>query len=486
MNLADVDKEVQLQYVVKTQFFNEIGYEPHKFQNEVHFTSHLWDFFVAAWGRRSGKTLAAAMEVVWTLSQPDKHIWIAAPTYKLTKKVYREVWKLVVEQEVLGPWNEIGVSRHNSQQDMSIHLQWGSWVETVTADNPVNLLGEGLDLLVVDEAARVGRMVYEEALEPTVLEREGKVLLISTPRGHNWFYEKWEFGQQRLRGWASSQMKSEQNPHISTRYLEGKRFELDPVTYRQEYEASFEHHTGLIWGMFRAMLWPHGHLWNDEVLEQMDLPPIPASNTMHVRAIDPGMAHPTGCLWAQITPADDIFFYQEYLKAGLTAKPNAQNIIARTKHPIDLDLMDPEANKRDRASSRAQTIMDVYRELGIHPIEAPNDHTSSYMKVANYLEATLEANPSHPRMLFHESMVETIRQMQNYEYKEGKSEDSPAPEKARRVNDDLVDPVRYTALYEPRWDMRRGQRRSGQRIEPVRSVVPVRGRRIRPTAGLSS
>ncbi|MHC4371749.1 MAG: DEAD/DEAH box helicase [Planctomycetota bacterium] len=492
MDFSKLDAEVQKEFALKHNFFEQIGYRPHKKQYLIHFSEIPWQAHVACWGRRSGKTMAAAMEAVWVLSKPGKHIWIAAPTYKLTKKVYREVWKLVIEQQVLGPASVCIVRKQNAPQAMVIETAWGSWLECVSCDNPVNLLGEGLDLLVVDEAARLNRLTFEESLEPTLAEanRDGKCLMISTPRGHNWFKDKWDFGDQMLRGWTSSHMKSEESPYVSDEYLARKRQEIDPVTYRQEYEASFEHHTGVVYPDFKALLYPHGQLWNDQTLEQLDMPHIPGNTGMHMRVIDTGLDNPTAVIWAQIMPrTNDIFLYQDYEERGVLVKDHAAQIHAQTMYGVTMDLIDPAANRTDDKSG--QTTTQEYRYCGVFPTPAKNAKRPGHQAVTRYLRATLEPNPDHPRLFIHESMKRTIWCMQNYIWKpRADGSDGNRFDEALKKDDHLPDDIRYLCLFGPLYSMKNpyGQERERrpQPTAPVQQSTQRHGcSRVRPTAGFS-
>ena len=53
------------------------------------------------------------------------------------------------------------------------------------------MLGEELDLLIIDEAANISQKIWFDYLLPTTASktRQGKTIFISTPRGKNWFYD---------------------------------------------------------------------------------------------------------------------------------------------------------------------------------------------------------------------------------------------------------------------------------------------------------
>ena len=68
--------------------------------------------------------------------------------------MFREVWnELITNQGV--------PTRRASYRDMYIETEWGSIIEGKSADNPPSLVGEGLDLLVLDEAAKQKATVWD-------------------------------------------------------------------------------------------------------------------------------------------------------------------------------------------------------------------------------------------------------------------------------------------------------------------------------------
>lgn len=62
-----------------------------------------------------------------------------------------------------------------------------------SADDPESLIGEGLSLLIMDECARIHKTALD-SLAPSLIDRKGNRLLISTPRGHNWYWKEFVRG----------------------------------------------------------------------------------------------------------------------------------------------------------------------------------------------------------------------------------------------------------------------------------------------------
>ena len=106
----------------------------------------------------------------------------------LAEKEFRVVWRLVVDQGL------IPVKR-KSERELFIQFENGSFLECRSEENPDQLIGEGLDLVILAEAARLKLRTFDQYIRPALADRKGKLLATSTPRGFNWFYDFYERGQ---------------------------------------------------------------------------------------------------------------------------------------------------------------------------------------------------------------------------------------------------------------------------------------------------
>ena len=150
----------------KKSWFDYMGYTPHKGQEKLHYPSKdAARFFVMVCGRRFGKTTCSAMEATFVASQPNKRIWCVGLSYDKADLMFREIWKKMV----IGRSNDI---ERASEKERYIKFKWGTVVEGKSADNPDSLVGEGLDLLIIDEAAKVKRKIWDMYLSPTLSDRK--------------------------------------------------------------------------------------------------------------------------------------------------------------------------------------------------------------------------------------------------------------------------------------------------------------------------
>lgn len=213
----------------------KIKWTPHAAQQKI-LDEAKRDVVICA-GRRFGKSAVCAYVALKTLLQPNKKIWIVAPTYDLTLKVFDYLLKWYMMAAPVDGRNRWlrGIQNRPFPQ---IKTPWGSILQCKSAENKDGLLGEELDLLIIDECSRIQRKVYETYLFATTASRKGSTFFISTPFGKNWFYEKWVAAKAHIDG-AAFIFKSKDNPNLPEGEWERAKEMLPQQTFEQEYEAAF-------------------------------------------------------------------------------------------------------------------------------------------------------------------------------------------------------------------------------------------------------
>jgi len=210
-------------------------YKPHAGQKVLHESPNIAErtrFRIAVCGRRFGKTLACANEIVEHALVYKRSInWWVAPTYQQSMIAYR-----LVENALQGT----GLIVDNLKSEKRIVLRNGSAIMFKSADNFNALRGEGVDFLVIDEASMIQREAWEQAIRPTLSDKNGKAIIVSTPKGRNWFFELYMRGQDELYPeYKSYNFPTSSNPHIPTSEIEEVQKSLPSDVFRQEYEAEF-------------------------------------------------------------------------------------------------------------------------------------------------------------------------------------------------------------------------------------------------------
>lgn len=202
---------------------------------QVEFLKSDARFKVLACGRRWGKTTACILRVTRALiaaynSDDDILVWWVAPVYKQSEIGFRKFLETFPEQAV--------EDTHRSRR--VVHTKGGR-IEFLSAENPDHLRGEGVDLLVVDEAAEVSQYAWENALRPTLTDnRDSEMVAISTPKGRNWFHRFYTRGNDPSEGrYESWNYPSKSNPFISHEDIDEAKRTLPERVFRQEYGGEF-------------------------------------------------------------------------------------------------------------------------------------------------------------------------------------------------------------------------------------------------------
>jgi hypothetical protein len=191
-------------------------------------------FRVLRAGRRWGKTQLAAHECLMAaLAKPNQMVWWIANSDKNVRRGYRAV-KAQVPRLLLthDPPSE-------GANDRILRFRNGSQIEFYTAGTPDALAGEGVDFVVVDEAALIPEDVWFRLLRPTLADTHGRALIISTPRGRNWFYTVWMRGQGDNKMYKSWHFISTDSPYIDEEEIEDARQTLPDLIFRAEHMAEF-------------------------------------------------------------------------------------------------------------------------------------------------------------------------------------------------------------------------------------------------------
>lgn len=214
----------------------------HPKQQEVY--DHPARFKVLVCGRRWGKSLMSAQICIDLAVNYGKQGWFVSPTYNNVMTHWINVKTLIGDR----------FSYKNEQQkyleflngDMRGSLSFKS------GDRPDNLLGAGLDFVVLDEAAYQNPDLWFRVIRPSLSDRQGIALLISTPNGKsNYFYQLYLRGQDpNDTAWQSWRFPTSTNPYMPPNEVEQAKKDMTEVRFKQEYLAEFISDAG---GVFHGL-----------------------------------------------------------------------------------------------------------------------------------------------------------------------------------------------------------------------------------------
>lgn len=312
-------------------------------------------FKVLACGRRWGKTLITSLMAMAVLMQMRRRVWVVAPDYGLGEKVFRELYNIFVTQlKIIQPGKQ-GRGRARFQKgDYYLETPWGSVLEVKSMERPDSLAGEALDFVIVDEAALEDNLesIWNQMIQPTLMDKAGSAIFISTPRGRNSFYKLYLMGQtgvkQRegslkieedeetgisndLTDWSSFQRTSYDNPLLASNSEKSKE-EVDAayrravlsgkvVQFKQEYLADFEAVSDIVFPGF--------------IIEPMESYPYPnvvdyewhPDNGPIYAACDHNYAKPASTIFAQINQYGDVIIFDERFTKHTTTFMQGQQIM---------------------------------------------------------------------------------------------------------------------------------------------------------------
>lgn len=235
-------------------------YSPHWGQQLIHDSQARFKVINA--GNRYGKDRCSIMEgiryFIACLNEdrndsmvPHALWWIIAPTDKLARQNWRELLANLPKEIVV----DISKTTH------TIETVNGGIIEVHSAYDPEALVGVGLDIVTITEAARIADMedVWDN-IEARLnspgrgLGGKGGVALInSSPLGMNYFYKMWKWGQKDTSehdpDWESWSFTTWDNPYMAERgnqitkngrtYKENLRRRMSKRKYDQNYLAKF-------------------------------------------------------------------------------------------------------------------------------------------------------------------------------------------------------------------------------------------------------
>ncbi len=186
---------------------------------------------VLATGNRWGKSFVAAVKIVHhALYRPRKlkfdaggryRIVVASITQEQANIVFNQVVRLVRQSPLLEPLVTVIAKTPYPRLEFGN----GATVEARSTQNRGEyLLGHDYDLFIFDEVAFESdpEYVVEEVIQMRLADREGKLDLVSTPNGRNWFYRRAREVIEGKRDGYFQTGDSRENMHISRDFLDDR------------------------------------------------------------------------------------------------------------------------------------------------------------------------------------------------------------------------------------------------------------------------
>lgn len=183
-------------------------------------------------GRRWGKTITGGYINMNVLRQHGRAAWVV-PTYKNGRALWRWV------SSVCAPLAQAGyMSISKSERVITTHA--GGFFAVYSAENIDAIRSESFNVVIGDEAARISGEGWQDAVRPTLADADGDEILISTPKGKNWFYNEYQMGVRQENEYMSWTAPTNANPSENIRKaFDLARLRVPERTFRQEWLAEF-------------------------------------------------------------------------------------------------------------------------------------------------------------------------------------------------------------------------------------------------------
>lgn len=398
----------------------KINLKLHAAQAEV--SRHPARFRVLVAGRRFGKTHLSKVEIIKAAKGRGKRtIWYVAPTFSMAREI---MWDELIEA-IPDSWIK---KKHETR--LEIRLINGTVIQLKGADRPDTLRGRALYFAILDEFQDFRPDVWEKVLYPTLTTTKGRALIIGTPKSYNHFYNLYRMGQieknRRTGQWWSWQFPTILSPFFPPSEIKHARENLDPKTFRQEFEASFESMSGRVYYAFDRKEHVGIYPFNPKL-------PIIIGQDFNV--------DPMSSVIMQVQPNGDVWIVDEIFMPSSNVLEVCEEIDRRYFRYKKNIAIYPDPAGANRSSSRGESDLDVFRHRGYRKLIYKKKHplVSDRVATVNGMFKTVDGTT---KMYVNDRCVKLIESLEQTIYKPG----TPQVDKsqgAEHMADALGYPVHY-------------------------------------------
>lgn len=371
-------------------------------------------------GRRFGKTVLASEEIKGVALYKQAKIAYIAPTIQQARDI---MW-----QQLKTELQPITIKANESRLELEVTNKDGksSFIQLKGWEAIETLRGQSFDFIVLDEVASMRNfwVGWNEVLSPTLIDRKGSCMFISTPKGFNHFYDLYNL-QEKDKSYESFHFTTYDNPNIPVEEIEREKLSKPENTFAQEYLGSFRKSEGLVYKEFRRDV----HVYNDESEKQ------PTNIIKHMAGIDFGFTNPTAIIQGDKGHDNDYWITGEWYKTQKTDEQIADVVAA---YGFDEVYPDPES----------PSAIAELQKRGVYCKEVVKNKDSIKNGI-NRIRALFLQNKLH----IHASCKNLINELETYSYPESKigrnEEENPVKE-----NDHALDALRYMIYMDEPINMR--------------------------------
>lgn len=366
-------------------------------------------FRVVNCGRRFGKTVLAIDQIKACAAYRTSRIAYIAPTFQQARDIAWAQLKndfansgATINEARL----EIRIRNIHGQESLIMLRGWES-VET--------LRGQAFDLLVIDEVSSMRNFMeqWQQVLLPTLTDRRGEAMFISTPKGFNHFYDLFS-REHEDPDFKSFHFTSYDNPNLPDGEIDSLRAQMTEDRFAQEYMADFRKTEGLVYKEFNRALHVFSELPDHGFIET-------------IGSVDFGFTHPAAVPTIRKDYDGHYWVIDEWVYTGKTDEQIAEYVASCGFAKV---YPDPEN------AAGIKTLKN--HKINVREV---NKSSGSVQRGINIVRELLKSNRLH----VHHSCTHTILEFETYSYPPSKGAlyDNENPLKE---NDDMMDALRYALM----------------------------------------
>jgi PBSX family phage terminase large subunit len=379
----------------------------HPAQKEIARDKHR--FRVVNCGRRFGKTVLACEEMIGVaIARGDRRIAYYAPTRDDARDI---MWQMLTKR-----CEPITTYKNDSRLELKIRTQdKGESLITLYGWESVQERGKGRglanDFIVLDEVSQYRNfwVGWDEVLSPTLIDRAGSSLFISTPKGFNHFYDLYNL-QEKNTDYKSFHFTSYDNPYLPVSELKREKETKPDDVFEQEFLGNFKKNRGLVYKEFLR----EKHISDEEPKNIVDT----------ILGIDFGYTNPACILPIKIDNDNNFWIKEEWYKSRQTTEQIAEQALLYKSTKCYPDPAEP-----DRIA--------ILNKHGLNCREVSKDIVAGVDRVRELFK--------QGRIHIHPDCKNLIWELETYRYPDKKPEKNEG-EKPVKENDHALDALRY-ALY---------------------------------------
>lgn len=366
-------------------------------------------FRVVNCGRRFGKTTLAVYEMLAAaISHKDKEVVYIAPTFDQARRLAWEPLKKI-GAPVIHEANEGRLECKIRTRDGGL-----STIRLFGWESVERMRGSKNDFLIPDEVSsyREFWVHWEEVLRPTLIDKKGEALFLSTPEGFNHFYELFN-KEASDTDYKSFHFTSYDNPNIPAEELDKARTEMPEDRFAQEIMADFRKTQGLVYKEFDR----EKHLYNHEVVGVQET----------FAGVDFGFHNPCAVITIKRDFDNNYWIDDEWYKTEKTDAMIAEYVSGLTLNKVYPDPESPGAIKE--LKSHGVAVRDV--------VKGKDSIKNGITKVRELFKTG--------RLKIHQRCQNLIIEMETYHYADRKP-DHNEDENPVKENDHAMDAMRYALM----------------------------------------